>query len=401
MKCMQIPKYFQTSSLPLPQKEYNIFIGVTTMNGKYEKIKKNGNRSKRILNLLLIVIFFILIATIAVVWIYYNYALGRINHVNVPDIVYSTQSTEPETNISDTVPSNLASETTATVPENHIPSSADYINFLLVGQAAREGETERFADTMILCTVNTYEKTLTMTSLFRDTLIKMPNYRGHTGGNIKLTTIYHLGSIYGDGIAGSMELMNLTLFENFGIEVDHNFEVDFDAFIQVVDMLGGIDIELTEAEAEYLNAEDFWVYQDVQPGMAHLDGMTALCYARMRKASGDSGSDIVRTSRQRKVILTIIEKLKKLSISEIQSIVDEVLPMIITSMDNQEITEMAIKLLPILPELRINSNGTCPATYWGEMVDIYSDGMYHSVLRFDPYETKRTMREITEGEFAE
>ncbi len=370
------------------------------MSAKYQKPKQKFTHTKYILVAIIIITILIASAIIAIA-VYYNYALSKITHVEVPKIEHSTPSTEITERPEELLQTTPTTDSTEPTIEKHIPSSADYINFLLVGQAARTGETERFADTMILCTVNTYEKTLTMTSLLRDTLIKMPNYRGRIGGNIKLTTIYHLGSIYGDGIAGSMELMNQTLYDNFGIEVDHNFEVDFDAFIRVIDMLGGIDIELTEAEAEYLNEEDFWVYQDVQPGMAHLDGMTTLCYARMRKAKGDSDSDIIRTNRQRKVILTIIEKLKTLSVSEIQTIVNEVLPMVVTSMDNREITEMIFKLLPMLPDLNIDSRGTCPANYWGEMVDIYSDGMYHSVLRFDTYETKRTMREITEGEIYE
>lgn len=370
------------------------------MSAKYQKPKQKSTHTKCILVAIIIITILIASAIIAIA-VYYNYALSKITHVEVPKIEHSTPSTEITEFPDELLHTTPTTDSTEPTIEKHIPSSADYINFLLVGQAARVGEAERFADTMILCTVNTYEKTLTMTSLLRDTLIKMPNYRGRIGGNIKLTTIYHLGSTYGDGIAGSMELMNQTLYDNFGIEVDHNFEVDFDAFIRVIDMLGGIDIELTEAEAEYLNEEDFWVFHDVQPGMAHLDGSTALCYARMRKAKGDSGSDIIRTSRQRKIILTIIEKMKTLSVSEIQSIVNEVLPMIVTSMDNREITEMVFKLLPMLPDLNINSSGTCPANHWGEMVDIYSDGMYHSVLRFDPYETKRTMREITEGEIFE
>lgn len=368
------------------------------MNGKYEKPKKRRNKLKRILLIIAALCLVIVITAVVGFSIYYNSVLKKIQHVHVPDIQYTQPSTECILPAEETEVLTTETDATEAVSEEHVPSSADYINFLLVGQASRAGEQERFADTMILCTVNTYEKTLTMTSLFRDTLIKMPNYRGRTGGNIKLTTIYHLGSVYGDGIAGSMELMNMTLYDNFGIEVDHNFEVDFDAFIRIIDMLGGIDIELTEAEAEYLNADDFWVYQDVQPGMAHLDGMTTLCYARMRKAAGDADSDIVRTSRQRKVILTLVEKLKTVSISEIQAIIDEVLPMIVTSMDSKEITEMVVKLLPILPDLVIDSNGTCPANHWGDMVDIYSDGMVHSVLRYDVYETKRHMRHITEGE---
>lgn len=367
------------------------------MKGRYEKKKEkraflSGKALKSILVFIGILIVLLVIAVVAG----YRSTLNRINHVQVQDIVYSTPETEPKTTAEET--SQPTVDTTVPTVEKHIPSSEDYINFLVVGQASRAGEAERFADTMILCTVNTYEKTLTMTSLLRDTLIKMPDYRGHVGGKIKLTTIYHLGSTYGNGIAGSMELMNQTLYDNFGIEVDHNFEVDFDAFIKVIDMLGGVDIELTEAEANYLNADDFWVYQDLEPGMAHLDGMTALCYARMRKAEGDSDSDITRTTRQRKLISTIVEKLKTVSITELRSLVDEILPLISTSMDNGEITDMILTLLPILKDLRIEESGTCPENYYGELVDIYRDGMQHSVLRFDKEETKKTMRRITEGE---
>ncbi len=329
----------------------------------------------------------------AVIWgiTYYNSTLNKVNIVDVPKIDYA-QSTE--------APADAASETTAAaeMTQPHVASSADYINFLVVGQASRAGEAERFADTMILCTVNTHEKTLTMTSLLRDSFVKMPDYRGKIGGRIKLTTIYHLGSTYGDGIAGSMELMNMTLYNNFGIEVDHNVEIDFDAFINVVDLLGGVELELTEAEAKYLNGDDFWVYQDVQPGSQRLDGMTALSYARMRKAEGDGDSDITRTSRQRKLMEALLNKLRRVKAAELQAIANEVLPLISTSMNKSEITEMLLKFLPMLPDLTIQAGGTCPANYKGDRVDIYGDGVMHSVLRFDVDETKKTMRAITEGE---
>ena len=243
------------------------------------------------------------------------------------------------------------------------------------------------SDVIIVVSIDNETQEVKMCSVFRDTYLDIG------GGKFrKCNAAFSKG-----GPQAAISMLN----KNLDLNITDYVTVDFNAVVECIDLLGGIDIELTEAEAEYLNEDDFWVYQDVQPGMAHLDGMTALCYARMRKAKGDSDSDIIRTSRQRKVILTIIEKLKTLSIPEIQAIVNEVLPMVITSMDNREITDMVLKLLPILPELSIDPNGTCPVNHWGEMVDIYSDGMYHSVLRFDPYETKRNMRQITEGEIPE
>lgn len=364
------------------------------MQGRYEKKKVRRPLGwKKILLISVISVLLLIVAVGAGVAIYYNSMLDKINIVQVPTISYTQAGTETTEVTEETVEESVP-ETTAP----HVASSADYINILVVGQAAREGEEERFADTAILCTLNTYEKTLTMTSLLRDSFVKMPDYKGHSGGRIKLTTIYHLGSQYGDGVAGSMELMNQTLYDNFGIEVDYNFEIDFNAFVWIVDALGGIDVELTEAEADYLNDDDVWVTYDVEPGLAHLDGMAALSYARMRKAAGDNESDITRTSRQRKVVEIVLDRLKKESLSGLQNLANDVLPKITTSMSKSEITDMLVKLLPMLWDLKIETGGTCPADYWGDMVDIYGDGFQHSVLRFDVTQTKKTMRAITEGE---
>ncbi len=372
-----------------------------TMSGKYERKKSKKSGSKMAL-IVVIVILVLLLAAVAAIVIYYNTMLGKMNHVNVPKINYTEAVTEPTK--TETLPEPpteaLVTETTVPPTQPHVASQDDYINILVVGQAARGGEEERFADTMILFTVNTYEKSITMTSFLRDTLVKPPDYKGHTFGRIKLTTVYHMGSFYGGGVENSMELMNLTLYNNFGVEVDHNFEIDFDAFVHVIDELGGVDIELTQAEADYLNADDFWVYEDVEPGMNTLNGMTALSYARMRKAEGDSDSDIVRTSRQRKLVESLIAKLKTKSPSRLQKIANKVLPLVTTSMTNSEITDLLLTLAPMVSELTIEQGGTCPAESWGEMVDIYGDGMLHSVLRFEEDKTKAYMRERTLGEVA-
>lgn len=368
------------------------------MHGRYERRKSKKTKSvKKILLIILGVVLLLLAAVIIGVAVYYNSMLDKINYVEVPKITY-TQATESGMETADTSP-EASEETVTETTAPHVASSADYINFLVVGQAAREGEEARLADTMILCTLNTYEKTLTLTSMLRDSFVKMPDYKGHDGGRIKLTMIYHLGSYYSDGDpAGSMELMNQTLYNNFGVEVDYNFEVDFEAFVWIVNAIGGIDIELTEAEADYLNDDDVWVTYDVEPGMAHLDGMAALSYARMRKAEGDNESDIIRTSRARKVMTILLEELKKESISGLQNLANEVLPKVTTSMSKSEVTDMLLMILPMLPDLEINIGSTCPANYKGEMVDIYDNDQLQSVLWFDVAETTKTMRAITEGE---
>ena len=174
------------------------------MSGRYERKKpqnqSTGGWKKTVLIVVLIIVVLIAALVVAGV-VYYNSMLNKMNQVQVPTISRTEPTTEPV-------------ETTAAT-EPHVASSADYINILLVGQAAREGEAERFADTMILCTVNTYEKTVTLTSLLRDTLVQYPNYtdtngKKHSGGKIKLTSIYHNGYICTNSTADAMGPVSYT-----------------------------------------------------------------------------------------------------------------------------------------------------------------------------------------------
>lgn len=353
--------------------------------GKYAK-KRARTGTWKIVLMAVAVVLALGVGVGAAVLIYLDGMVSEVNHVEVAKIDYTKHPAETKPEQNATQVATDGDETTAATEE---VTSEDFINFLVVGQQSRKGEEARLADTMILCTLNTKTKTLTMTSILRDTLIKMPDYRGHIGGQIKLNTIYNLGYIYGDGIAGSMELMNMTLYDSFGIEVDHNFEIDFDVFVKVVEVLGGVKIELTEAEARYLNAK---------PGLQIMDGELALEYVRTRHADGDGGSDINRTSRQRKLIEAIIAEVRTRNMADLQTLVEEVLPLVATSMTKDEIKDTMLMLLPMLPELNLVTGGTCPANYTGGFRDIYDDGVEHSVLYFDKEETIKAMRAITEGE---
>lgn len=377
------------------------------MAGKYQKSKpkKQSVTWKKPLIITLAVILALLVAVVVAGVVYYNSMLNKMKKVDVPKINYTTPSTEYVDETKPTEEATIATETEATEP--HVASSADYINFLVVGQDARDGEQNHLSDTMILCTVNTYEKTITATSIFRDTLVQVPgsytdsNGRKHTWGGVKMNMMYANGYQW-DGTAGSMAVLNQTLYDNFGIEVDYNFEVDFDCFVKAINIIGGVELDLTEAEANYLNS-DGKVWMEVQPGKNWVDGDTALAYARMRKAEGDGESDIKRTSRQRKVIEAVVVSLRSWDLKKVQGVINEILPMITTSMDNSEITEMIVKLLPILPEMQVLTGGTCPqeGAYWGDIADLFSDGTQHSILRWDANSVKKHMLAITKGETAE
>lgn len=368
------------------------------MSGRFEK--KKSKSSSGVVALLVVVI--ILVAGVAMLMGYLAFRPQEQPQIQAPATTLPTETEMEATEARvETEPTTEPTTVPTTLPYKE--SGKDIINILLIGQQAREGEAEsdqRMADTMILATVNKNTKTLTLTSFLRDTYVKLPDYvepsgKRHECGKNRINVCYHLGYRWA-GAGGAMEMTNQCLKENFGIEVDYDVEVSFQSFIDIIDMLGGVKIELTEAEADYLNNDDLYVYRDLEPGKNWLEGSEALSYARMRKAAGDNDSDISRTERQRKLIASVFNSLKKKSFAEIQEIVEKVLPMVTTNMTNDDILTCLWELAPLMLDLKIET-GTCPVkgTYKGEIIDLF--GAPASVLTFDKGQNIKYMQAITEG----
>ena len=369
--------------------------------GRFEEEHTKKPKKKAGKIILMIVLVLVLAMGAAAVWgiRYYNEMLGKMHIVTLDKNLYETyteETTLPTASV--TVPS---AETAAAATEETVPTettrppftSDDIVNILVVGQASRAGEEGHMADSTILVTVNTYDGTVRLSSVLRDTLVDLPAYKNHGVGRNKFNMAYQLGYTY-DGIEGAMAYTNLTMFHNFGVEVDHNVEISFESFTKLIDYMGGIEIELTEAEAKYLNNDDLYVKYDVQPGLQYLDGMAALSYARMRKAEGDADSDIKRTDRQQKVIEIMFNKIRNLSLKELQGVADTLLPLVTTTMTPKDVAELMMKMLPHLKDLKFEK-GSIPikTTYWGVLQEPYG-----SVLLFYPDQNKRLIREFTEGE---
>ena len=218
----------------------------------------------------------------------------------------------------------------------------DVINILLVGQDRREGQKRQRSDSMILCTINKSTKTLTMTSFLRDIWVYIPDKY-----NQRLNVPYLLGGF---------PLLNKTLQYTFGVSADYNVEVDFSGFRKVVDLVGGVDIELTSAEAGYLNkigdtdleGKENWT---LKKGVNHLDGSQALAYSRIRKID----SDFSRTNRQRTVINALLEKAKQLDPLELYNLANAVLPLVRTDLETPQVLSLIADMLPVLDELQVVS----------------------------------------------
>lgn len=214
------------------------------------------------------------------------------------------------------------------IEEEHI------VNILLIGQDRRPGQGRQRSDAMILCTLNTQRKTLTLTSFLRDLYVQIPGYQDN-----RLNVPY---------VLGGMPLLKETLKHNFGVQVDGCVEVDFSQFEKIVDLMGGVDITLTAAEAGYLYRNHGF---SLQEGVNHLNGEQALAYSRIRYI----GTDFGRTNRQRTVVSALLEQCKDLSIMQMNSLLEGLLQLVSTDMSNRQIMDLAITGFPMLSGLQMKT----------------------------------------------
>jgi LCP family protein required for cell wall assembly len=202
-------------------------------------------------------------------------------------------------------------------------------NFLLFGieEIGGGGRT----DSIMIASVNIKDNTVKLTSIMRDCYVEIP---GHDSN--KINAAYALGD---------EELLVDTVEQNFKIHIDGWASVNFEAFEAIVDMLGGVDIELGETEANYLNTTNYIsnpAYRNVSAGWNTLNGNQALGYARVRKVStlGGTNNDYGRTVRQRRLLNSIFEKYKSKNFIELFSIMNDILPMIKTNLSASQISDV-------------------------------------------------------------
>ncbi len=240
--------------------------------------------------------------------------------------------------------------TMPTTPVDLIESD-HVINIMLLGEDKTYGYYRGRTDSMILCTINTDKKTLTMTSFLRDLYVSIPGY-----GDNRLNAAY---------VFGGLELFKETMRFNFGITIDDIVMVELEAFCDVVDILGGVTISMTQKEADHLYEEydHRWTFA---AGSNHLDGEQALAYSRIRKID----SDFNRSKRQQKVLQAILNSYKSKPIGELLNVTEKLLPYLTVTMSNEEIWDYAFALFPMLSGITVETN-RIPAegTYTGAIVN--------------------------------
>ena len=207
-------------------------------------------------------------------------------------------------------------------------------NILLIGLDGTNDKFPKRSDTMIILTIDKLNKSLKLTSLARDTLVKIPGR-----GEEKLTHAYAYGQ---------EELLMQTINENFDLDIKDYAVVNFKSFIDIVDIIGGVDINVNEKEIHHLNEvikEYYGVnHEDTKnieyitsSGNHNLNGYQALAYARIRKLD----TIYKRDERQRLILTNIAHKLSDVSISKYLQIAKSILRHIKVNIAFNKIIDLA------------------------------------------------------------
>lgn len=210
------------------------------------------------------------------------------------------------------------------------------VNILLIGNDSRENGEDGRSDAMILLSISSKTKKIYMTSLLRDMYVDIP---GHDGNRLNAAYAF-----------GGPELLMETIEKNLDITVNRYVLVNFEAFANLVDAVGGVDLELTADEVWYVNGylveynillgreEGTDYFDELTDGVKHLNGPQALAYCRNRYI----GTDFGRTERQRKVLEAVIKKLPSALLTNAGDLIDGLMPNLTTNLTKDECFQLSL-----------------------------------------------------------
>lgn len=234
------------------------------------------------------------------------------------------------------------------VEEKLSPYSNSIINIALFGVDSADASTGR-SDSIIIATIDTTHKKLKLTSVMRDSYVNISGI-----GNDKINHAYAFGG---------PQLAIKTLNENFNLNIEDFVAVNFDSLPKIIDMIGGVTVYITSEEVSHIPGIS-------SEGTYNLNGAQALSYSRIRYATG---GDYVRTERQRTILTKMFEKILTINPMKYSSLLNEVLPMVQTSLDYSKILELGTEVLKMgvttLEQERFPLDGYCQ----GEMIN----GVYY------------------------
>ena len=237
-------------------------------------------------------------------------------------------------------------------------TQSDFYNLLIVGSDRRDESWNGNSDAIVLLTVNNRTKKVYLTSFMRDLGADIP---GH--GLNKINYSYAVGGV---------SLLKDTLADNFGVRIDNYIAVDWKAAAAVVDLFGGVDVEIKDNEIDSINAAtddvcnaigaDSSPYHISSGGLQHLSGVQAVGYSRIRFVGNN---DYERTERQRKVLTGLISRMNLDSLGDVMKGLDGVLELVEHDLSLVDVMALAAQSSSIL-------------SYDIETMRVPFDGMYQS-----------------------
>lgn len=291
---------------------------------------------------------------------------------------------------------NIADITNPHVVEETKERMGDYWTVAIFGVDSRSGSyKDTTSDAILLCTVNRKSGEVRLASVYRDTLTRRPGEEH---------MLQKISQSYRSGPASAVMALN----ENLDLQIEDYLTFSFQAAADAVNLLGGIDLEITKAEAYYINA---FITETVNvtgvpstplsgPGYQHLDGVQTVAYCRLRLMD----TDFQRTERQRLVMGLILEKLKTADLSVLNQILVTVLPQIETSINNEDLAPFAQNIgnyrlvettgFPFQHEQAhigsLNGDFVLPSTLESNVAQLH-----RFLYRDEDYQCSQTVREIS------
>lgn len=210
-------------------------------------------------------------------------------------------------------------------PRLNAEEQSGIINILLIGTDERLHDSDDLGrgDVTMLCSLDRDSGSVKLVSFERSTAVPWP---GH--GDVMLTNSFTYGGA---------ELTTDSVRNCFRVDIAGYVHMDFEAFQQAIDALGGVDIELTRAEADALT-EDTYTQTWFSEGMNHLDGDGALRYCRLRRID----DNWQRVARQRSTVQAILSKTKGLTLAQLNTLAEKVLPLIDTDLSKRQLASLLI-----------------------------------------------------------
>ena len=255
---------------------------------------------------------------------------------------------------------DLGIETVEEEPEKPKVQVDDKIKFVIFGSDSRDTEDSYAgrSDTIIIVVINNVDKSINLISIPRDTYVNVPDY-----GMTKINHAYAYGQ---------EQLSIKTINSYFGLDLTQYMTIDFSGLVNSIDRVGGVELTLDQDEVNFINQRVSAENQIAGAGTVTLNGTQALAHSRNRYV----GNDFTRASRQRTILIALMNKVSKLSVDEILDLSDDILVNLTTNMDINKYREMFVEVASDRQDYLSNINSIqIPSTDYG--YDMMLDGIYY------------------------